>query len=39
MVRSIGTGSVVAGAGALLAASYLLARPRVRDAAARGPSR
>jgi hemerythrin superfamily protein len=40
MVRSLGTGSIVAGAGALLACSYLLSRPRgTRDAIARRPTR
>jgi hypothetical protein len=40
MVRSIGTGSVVAGAGALLACSYLLSRPRgMRAPDARRPVR
>lgn len=32
MARSMGTGTVVAGAGALLAASYLFSRPRLRGA-------
>jgi hemerythrin superfamily protein len=32
MARSMGAGTVVAGAGALLAASYLFARPRLRGA-------
>ena len=32
MARSMGAGTVVAGAGALLAASYLISRPRVRGA-------
>jgi len=36
MVRSVGTGTIVAGAGALLACSYLLSRPRsLRGAGAR----
>jgi hypothetical protein len=39
MVRSMGTGTIVAGAGALLACSYLLSRPRgMRDAGARHPT-
>jgi hypothetical protein len=29
MARSVGSGTLVAGAGALLACSYLLSRPRI----------
>jgi hemerythrin superfamily protein len=39
MARSVGAGTVVAGAGALLACSYLLSRPRGPRAAARPTSR
>jgi hemerythrin superfamily protein len=39
MVRSMGTGTIVAGAGALLACSYLLSRPRgMREAGVRHPT-
>jgi hemerythrin superfamily protein len=38
MARSVGAGTLVAGAGALLACSYLLARPRVARGDAARPS-
>jgi hypothetical protein len=37
MVRSMGAGTLVAGAGALLACSYRLSRPRSGHAAVRHP--
>jgi len=39
MARSVGASTIIAGAGALLACSYLLARPRALRAATRNPLR